>query len=49
MTAVPELSLPAADVPVLTVVPAPGGEAEAWDFGKVPVQGELFPRDYATE
>jgi hypothetical protein len=36
-----------AEVPVLTVVPAPA-EDKAWNFGETPVQGELFPRDYAA-
>jgi hypothetical protein len=48
MTAVPELSLPAADVPVLTVVPAP--EVTAEDLGYDPATGTLalFPIDYAA-
>jgi hypothetical protein len=34
------------EAPVLTVVP--DLDEEAWNFGKVPVQGELFPRNYAA-
>jgi hypothetical protein len=34
--------------PALTVVPALPAEGKAWNFGDVPVQGELFPKDYAA-
>jgi hypothetical protein len=37
-----------AEAPVLTIVPAVPAEDKAWNFGETPVQGELFPRDYAA-
>jgi hypothetical protein len=47
MTVAPELS-PPGEGTVLTIVPGPDAEAKAWNFGEVPVQGELFPQDYAA-
>jgi hypothetical protein len=36
------------EAPVLTVVPDASAEDKAWNFGDEPVQGELFPRNYAA-
>jgi hypothetical protein len=47
MEAATVLTFPA-ETPGLTVAPEPDAEAKAWNFGEVPVQGELFPRDYAA-
>jgi hypothetical protein len=34
--------------PALAIAPENGGEEKAWNFGETPVQGELFPVDYAA-
>jgi hypothetical protein len=41
----PAMQLPG-EAPVLTVVPDAPAEEKAWNFGDVPVQGELFPANY---
>jgi hypothetical protein len=41
------MQLPA-EKSALTVVPDPEPEEKAWNFGEIPVQGELFPWDYVA-